>query len=416
MIPDQLASNEPTFLRLAPRSKAPQKGNYPDDGPHFHLDDEEIVRHIERGGNVGRVLRDDLIAIDVDDNRLAVELTALSETFTVKSGGAGYGSHQYYRCPGWRGNQSELTIERTNVGSVRSGTAYCVVPPSIHGETGQQYRAANSADVATISPDDLNQVLDAIKARDSTANTGGAAGGAPGVGGGTHRGTDEPIPDEYPCREAAWSTARKWLEANGLYDRINQQGERDRSGDEFVVAKCLAEGGFAPEVIREALDRFDSSSKWHQRGENYRRLTVQKAIEAAVDDPYVEFDTDDGERSSAPKPEAQKRGNSDGGATPSNQEVQTMADFEDHEEVPILEGNEEGDTFKKVVRSTRTEDGETIEYVSIKKGRVIEVTLQSGETGLTERVTDSTSIGSPAYIGDLAEALQELDKKINAEG
>lgn len=89
-----------------------------------------------------------------------------------------------------------------------------------------------------------------------------------------------------------------------------------------------------------------------------------------------------------------------------------MANYTDKEEVTILEGSEDGDSFKKVARTVREENGESVEYVSIKKGRIEEVELRSGETGLTERVTDSTSIGSPEYIGELAEALQELDEKI----
>jgi hypothetical protein len=89
------------------------------------------------------------------------------------------------------------------------------------------------------------------------------------------------------------------------------------------------------------------------------------------------------------------------------------ATYTDREEVTILEGDEDGDSFKKVVLVEREENGESVEYVSIKKGRVEEVELRSGETGLTERVTDSTSVGSPEYIGDLADGLQELAEKLD---
>jgi hypothetical protein len=89
------------------------------------------------------------------------------------------------------------------------------------------------------------------------------------------------------------------------------------------------------------------------------------------------------------------------------------ATYTDKEGVTILEGSEDGDNFKKVVRTVREENGESVEYVSIKKGRVEEVELKSGESGLTERVTDSTSIGSPEYIEELAEALEELSDKID---
>jgi hypothetical protein len=86
-----------------------------------------------------------------------------------------------------------------------------------------------------------------------------------------------------------------------------------------------------------------------------------------------------------------------------------MATFKDHESVDLLEGQNPGDSFKRLQRVTREEDGEVIEFVALKDGYIDE-----NEDGSTEEVyTDSTSLGSPEYIDELAEAIKDLDEKIN---
>ncbi len=89
------------------------------------------------------------------------------------------------------------------------------------------------------------------------------------------------------------------------------------------------------------------------------------------------------------------------------------AQYEDHESVMILEPEEEGDSLKKIVRTTRTEDGETVEYVSLKSGHIESTENMEGEKVLVQRISDSTSLGSPEYIDELAEGLLELKEKID---
>ena len=79
-IPAELESTEPTFIRLASQSKAPLAGEGSVKGPHFHQDDDELQSHIQNGGNVGRVLRDDVVAIDVDDGDLIEYIEHLPES------------------------------------------------------------------------------------------------------------------------------------------------------------------------------------------------------------------------------------------------------------------------------------------------------------------------------------------------
>jgi len=86
-----------------------------------------------------------------------------------------------------------------------------------------------------------------------------------------------------------------------------------------------------------------------------------------------------------------------------------MAEYKDHESVDLLEGKNPGDSFKRLQRVTREEDGDVVEFVALKDGYIDE-----NEDGSTEEVyTSSTSLGSPEYIGDLAECLQDLEEEIN---
>ena len=86
-----------------------------------------------------------------------------------------------------------------------------------------------------------------------------------------------------------------------------------------------------------------------------------------------------------------------------------MAEYKDHESVDLLEGKNPGDSFKRLQRVTREEDGDVVEFVALKDGYIDE-----NEDGSTEEVyTGSTSLGSPEYIGDLAECLQDLEEEIN---
>lgn len=175
----------------------------------------------------------------------------------------------------------------------------------------------------------------------------------------------------------------------------------------------MAEAGITADVIVTTMNKHrDDEAKWHRRGRDYRRQTVLKAIQAACNDEYVEFDTADMGATEAS--ERRKTEDEEEQSSP-YQEVSNLADFNDHEEVTVLEGSEDGDSFKKVARTTREEDGETVEYVSLKSGRVELVQTVDGEEVLAQRVTDSKSLGSPDYIGDLAEALSDLDAKINGE-
>jgi len=416
MIPNQLQSDTPTFLRLARRSKAPERGNSASDGPFFCADDSEIVRHLAQDGNVGRVLRDNLVAFDVDHSRLADTLVSyLGSTFSIRSGGDGFGEHWYYDAPNWEGNQTEISTDQQNIGSLRSGNSYCLVPPSIHDETGDQYRLESDQSVTSVTVSELKSVLSEYQSQ--TANTGGSGGGgaASGVGG-----ASAPVPEEYPNRDANWQTVRSWLAQNGLLDRLDQNGSADWSGDEFAVGKCLAEGGFSESVIYEVLSRFHPNAKWHRRDENYRKLTVQKVIESAVDDPHVEF-SNSGDMG-ADASESRKTEESGSGRTLSGGDNTMNYDTKDtlvHYQADSPSEAEDGDRVVRVELTNMNGQGDNgdrvdQDFVSFEKGTLRE----DGEFGVSPQFSgdpqSSKSVGSadPEDLRLIAESLEKMADQI----
>lgn len=130
-------------------------------------DDEPIpnIRQwIEDGGNYGVVARDtnNLVIFDSDAKLFSAILRdKLPNTFTVESGGAGFGEHWYYKCKDMLQNASWDTPE----GSIRTGGTngwFVVGPGSRHGETGDKYNIKNDTDVATVSTEELESVIEVL--------------------------------------------------------------------------------------------------------------------------------------------------------------------------------------------------------------------------------------------------------------
>jgi hypothetical protein len=407
LIPPYLDDREPVFIRLAEHSKAPKKGNSAKEGPFFRPGDRELQDHVKDGGNVGRVFQDDVIAIDIDHRILDEELDDWPETLVIESGGGGLGSHWYYKVPGWNENQSELSAAGKNIGSIRSGNSYCLVPPSRHDETGDKYQVSNPRNPAEISVSRLSSLVEEYG---QPANTSGGGGGdrggsaaAPaGVGG-----ADAPIPEEYPNEEVGWNRMRTWLKSNGFLKDL-RRSSGDRSGREFKLAKCLAEGGFSGQSICQALDRLPHDSKWHEEGPNYRKLTVQKAIESAVEDPYVEFTTpDEGKVKGRDLPEGQTG------------QVRTMSgnDSSFVEKESVVEHNGNGEVVQvRLMEGTDGDSGEKFTYVDLATGSIEKRETVDGETVEVADVSDgpgeTKSLGTEENLELKVEALQKLLEEI----
>ena len=409
MIPSQLVSDRPCFIKIASESKAPLKGNSASEGPFYVQEDRELIGHIAKGGNVGRVLRDSLIAFDIDSEEfLQLVDEELGNSFTVESGGSGFGLHRYYSCPAWEGNHSQITVDSDDYGSLRSGNSYCLVPPSKHDETAEKYRVESKESVKSVS---VSEVESLLKRVGKTANTTGG-GGESGGGGGSVGGLRE-LPEEYPEKSVNWDTMRSWLDSNQLLHEFNRTSSTDWSGLEFKIAKCLAEGGFSEESISEALNRLSANSKWHSRGQSYQQRTVRKAVLAACDDDYVDFSKSDDMGASKASESRKTESGSEG--TRQKGGDNNMPEFTEKETVQVKEGSSDGDRAIEAVKVEGKDGSDTFEFVSIRKGRVQTVELTNGQEGQMIDIdeTNGKSVGGTADLELVIEALKELNEEIN---
>jgi len=371
-------------------------------GPFYRGDDPELRRWIENGGNVGKALLGPIVVFDVDTDQFGQLLDDyLPPTFTVRSGSGG--EHRYYHAPGWTENR-QINADGSDLGSIRSDSWQVVIPPSVHPETGERYRVKADQEIRSVG---IGEITAVIEAADSQHSGGRRPAGA-GCAGGSPSGLSS-IPDEYPERPGEWKTLRSWLSSNDLLEELNRSSG-DRSAREFKLAKCLAEGGFSEVVISDALDRLPHDSKWHERGGSYQDRTVRNAIIAACEDEYVTFSQSgdmDLDGSESRKTEESGEGRTlQGGDT-------DMPEFTDKLSVPVLEGSEDGDSFKNIVLVEGNDGGETFEYLSLKKGRVQEANTTDGEVVLVENVQDSVSLGSPDYIDDLIDGLESMREELD---
>lgn len=392
-VPSRLAGTE-RFIKLEQESKAPKVGP---DGPFFKADSPELAKWIENGGNVGLNLGD-LVALDIDSHEFRqLANDQLPSTFSVRSGSGG--EHRYYRSE-WSGRR-QFSTDGSDIGSVRSGNWYLVVPPSIHPETGERYHVLRDTPITPVPEIQLQDFLEEATDRwgTATASTGGAAAGGAG-------GTSLPkIPEEYPERDGNWKTTKRWLKSNGLLGKLKLH-TGDRSAREFLVAKCLAEGGFSEDTIADAMDRFHAQSKWHQRGQKYQNRTVRKAIVAACDDEHVAFKSPD---------DSGERGTPDEGKPRSGLSMSEGATFEEKESVVELNGD--GGAVQARLMQGTSEDGERFEYVDVATGNVEETETVNGETVRVPNIDDgpgeADSIGSPDSLEAKIVALEKLKEKIN---
>jgi len=413
LIPTRLRSDTATFLRLAERSKAPARGNSASDGPFFRHDDSALIQHIGAGGNVGRVLRDDLVALDIDSRQL-LDLVddRLPDTFEIESGGTGVGFHRYYRVPEFGGNQVEFKDDGTEIGGLRSGNSYCLIPPSEHDETGNQYSVSADREIVALSLETVESLISEVKEKTRQHQPAGGGGGG-GVGGEIPE-----LPEEYPEKPGDWQTAKRWLASNQLLDRLNRTSSNDWSGLEFSVAKCLAEAGFKESVIFGVLDRLHSSSKWHSRGDDYRKRTVRKAVVAACNDEYVDFSS--GDMGASEASESRKTEESGKGRTLRGGENQM--DYNDKKTLTAYQANspEDAEDGDRVVRVQLTnmngtgDDGEPVDVdlVSIQKG----ILRENGDFGVSPEFSgDTKRLGAaePEDLRLMADGLTQLANEID---
>ena len=166
-IPIELQRDDFRFIKLPENQKFPPttKG-WTDDGNFNH---EEIVEHLENGGNYGVICgKGGLVVWDIDVTtqelfeKLKSKFTEPNrKTFTVKSGKL-HGLHFYYICDDleeYTGKSTiELELDGEHVGELRILNAYVVGPNSTH-PNGSIYET-NGGTIEHVS---INYLLDYVK-------------------------------------------------------------------------------------------------------------------------------------------------------------------------------------------------------------------------------------------------------------
>jgi P4 family phage/plasmid primase-like protien len=136
---------------------------------NYKWDDIELLTSIGEGNNYGVALGfDDIIVIDAD--HILVDQAVrekLPDTFRVKTGGYYYGKeeygrkiHFYYRCPELK---TTIVLDEdaggNHYGEIRSQGAQVIAPGSKHYDTGNTYEVENDGPIATITLEQLNEVM-----------------------------------------------------------------------------------------------------------------------------------------------------------------------------------------------------------------------------------------------------------------
>lgn len=394
MIPDQLTQYP--LIRVTRHDSSRDRAGK---RPVTSTDDDDPINRIKswinRGGNYGTVARsdNDLVIFDSDSEEFSELLSShLPNTFRVESGGSGHGEHWYYRCP----SATRQTGWEDPEGSVRVNNWHAVGPGSIHPDTGEKYTVISDTEIATVTQSELTavyEILDDFNESIAVQSGGGGTGGT--------------APSAHSAVGDGLDFIRRDDRRNEIAEILTTNSEHSRRV--WMVGWLHAAAGLS---VIEITDLIMNTAQWSDLDRSIVKQQTKSVINSSRSDRgthYSKFGTADMDGDTSERRKMEESGK---GRTLQGGENMSI-DYNDHEEVTIIEGTEDGDNFKKVTRTTREEDDETVDFVSIKRGRIESVETVEGETVLARRVTDSTSIGSPDYLEELAEALLELDKKIN---
>jgi hypothetical protein len=251
MFPDQLADQP--LVRVKRRSKEPVIDNYEVEPIN------SVASWVQLGNNAGICLADSpLVVVDADTTEIATEVyERLPETFTVNTGGSGFGLHYYYECPEW-GRNATL---KDGDSSVRTNGWMAVIPPS---QRESRYTVTRDVPIAKISPGELGGVVDTLTETDSTDTSSPATEDRGRADSGEldeldelidHDGYRGDVRDVLKDREAEHHR-RVWLagflhgavglsasEIVRLIDRLNQWDNYDRQITEQQVKSVIESSG-----------------------------------------------------------------------------------------------------------------------------------------------------------------------------
>lgn len=247
VFPEQLA-DEP-LIRVKRGSKEPVIDNYEVEST------SSVASWVQIGNNAGICLADSsLVVIDADTTEVATEVyEQLPETFTVNTGGGGFGLHYYFECPEWGRN----TGFSDGDSSIRTNGWMAVIPPS---QCESRYIVSRDVPVARVGPDELGDVVDAL------TESGDTDGSHP-VDGDRGRGGSGDL-DELD----------ELIDHDGYRGEVREVlGDREAEHDRRVWLVGFLHGAVGLPAS-EIVGLIDRRNQWA----NYDRETTKRQVESAV--------------------------------------------------------------------------------------------------------------------------------------
>lgn len=149
----------PTKLLSEPLIRVRRESKRPVVGPKEAEPTQNIVQWVDRGGNAGICLEgSDIVVIDADTMEVAQGVVEhLPETFTVETGGSGFGVHYYFESPEWGRNVYLVDGDS----SIRSNGYMAVIPPSVHPDGGE-YRVVRDIEPAEVTVSEFERFKDSF--------------------------------------------------------------------------------------------------------------------------------------------------------------------------------------------------------------------------------------------------------------
>jgi hypothetical protein len=391
LIPEQLQNYE--LIRVCrPDCKTHEDCSSPGKRPVTSVEDRQKAHAVKKwvleGGNYGVPAHEgnDLVIFDVDDVAFERVLNEFlpEETFSVISGGPGFGKHRYYRCWNWNRNTDFKEPE----GSIRATNWHVVGPMSEH-ESGGRYEIENYGPIKEVATEDISKVVRELEDRNDR-NDGESVNSGGGARGGYSHNREGPL--SFVRREDRRRELRSILEdTNPSHsERLwfvgflhSACGLREREITELILKE--APWGTDKEITRTQVEGVTSGNVRGTHYSNYSSDDVVSTGKETTEDHYF----------------------------PDGVSMSEDAEFNTKEEVTILEGTEAGHNFKSVALVEGSTDEETWEYVSMRRGRVKEQETVDGDKVLAKDVENQSSLGvSPENIPDLVDALEELHEQI----
>jgi hypothetical protein len=370
----------------------------------------QIKNWIRSGGNYGIVPKsnNDLLILDSDSELFEKAVRdQLDSTFTIKTGSGNY--HFYYRSNSTL-NESIKDEDKTEFGSIRSENWHGVGPGSTHPETDQKYTVANGEKLAWVSSEDINNLYQSIH-NQITAGEDGPRGAAP---------------PSSPSKQ--YQKHAKDLETELTQKTLNGLGFIKSDSHRKRVAKVIDHdhpprhirvwmGGFlysscglSRHQIERLLEELASWATDSDRIEIEVRSLVETSVDTSQADESVNLDRWLDLAESPDEPGI--RGVPGEGKAPE----ESMTDFKEAEEALAKESSAEGATAVKAVKVEGNDNGDTFEFVSVRRGSLRKRQTADGDTALIVDIddTDGSTVGSPNDLDTIIEALESLSEKIDS--